>query len=367
MTLVIKKQLQQLAHRRIVLDDQDVYRRTTRSPASRPVPAPGRPRLGPPQRHLDGEDRARAQTGADIDLVAEQVGKALHDGETQAEALAALARGIVELMEFFEDRLELQFRNAGAGVPDLDAELVAAPSAAEQDLAVAGIFHRIRQQIADDLLEQPRIAAHSQAARDHAPVEAIGRCVIRELGPQLVEQALDRKICDRRGDDSRFELVDVEQLVQHARHSAHRVVEPAHELERCLVVNALLQHPLQQGDGLQGLPQIMTGGGQKARLSQVGPFRLRLGGLQRLALAPGLGDVVDRHQDLPPRRGLLSQHPRAHQERPPSHAWQIEIDLMIVDGGAFRLDGGQKVAQRGYIKMSAGTREVSSDDLRGLD
>ena len=40
---------------------------------------------------------------------------------------------------------------------------------------------------------------------------------------------------------------------------------------------------------------------------------------------------------------------------------------MIVDGGASGLDGGQKVAQRGHIEMSAGSREVSSDDVRGLD
>ena len=71
--------------------------------------------------------------------------------------------------------------------------------------------------------------------------------------------------------------------------------------QRCFIVNALFQHPLQQADGLQGLAQIVTGGSEKARLADIGPFRLGFGGLQRLALAPRLGDVNDRHQDLPPR------------------------------------------------------------------
>ena len=105
--------------------------------------------------------------------MSEQVGKALHDGKTETEALASFACGIVELMEFLEDRLELQFRDAGAGVPDLDAELVAAASAAEQDLAVGRVLHRVRQQIADDLLEKTRIAAYGEPARHHAPVETV--------------------------------------------------------------------------------------------------------------------------------------------------------------------------------------------------
>ena len=51
----------------------------------------------------------------------------------------------------------------------------------------------------------------------------------------------------------------------------------------------------------QGMPQIMTGGSEKARFADVGPFRFRLRGLQCFALALDLGDVIDRHQDLPPR------------------------------------------------------------------
>ena len=84
----------------------------------------------------------------------EQVGKALHNGETETEALASFPRGIVELMEFFKDRLKLQLRDAGAGIPDLDAELVAASPAAKEELALGGVLHRVRQQIADDLLEK---------------------------------------------------------------------------------------------------------------------------------------------------------------------------------------------------------------------
>ena len=49
-------------------------------------------RIPSEERNLDGEDRALARTGPDIDSVAQQVCQALDDGETEAEALAALAR-----------------------------------------------------------------------------------------------------------------------------------------------------------------------------------------------------------------------------------------------------------------------------------
>ena len=85
--------------------------------------------------------------------MAQQIRQALHDGETEAEATAALAARIVELMELRENRMKLLFGNADAGVPDLDAQLVAAPPATEQDLAALGVFHRVREQVADHLLQ----------------------------------------------------------------------------------------------------------------------------------------------------------------------------------------------------------------------
>jgi hypothetical protein len=101
--------------------------------------------------------------------VPEKVGKALHDRKTQAETLASFSCGIVELMKFFKDCLKLQFRDAGAGVPNLDAQLVAASSAAKEEFAFGSVLHGVRQQIAHDLLEKTGIAAYGKTAVDHTP------------------------------------------------------------------------------------------------------------------------------------------------------------------------------------------------------
>ena len=111
------------------------------------------------------------------------------------------------------------------------------------------------------------------------------RRVIGELGAQLLEHRVDRKIDHLSADDPRLELVDVEQRVQHARHGAHGLVEPADQPQGGLVLDLLRQILLQQADRLQRLAQIMAGGGEEPRLAEIGLLGLPLGGLQRFRYA----------------------------------------------------------------------------------
>src|ERR1700733_14294230 len=119
--------------------------------------------VGPADRHLDRKYRALARTRPDVDRMAQQIGQTLHDRKTETDAFAAFARRIVELMELLENRRELLGRDANASVPHFEAQLVAAAPTPKQDLARFGVFDRVRDQVADHLCEQSRIAAHTQA------------------------------------------------------------------------------------------------------------------------------------------------------------------------------------------------------------
>src|SRR4029450_10025274 len=111
----------------------------------------------------------------------------------------------------------------------------------------------------------------------------------------------------------------------------------------------------------------MAGGCEKARLANIGPFRLGFRSLQRFALTLGGGDVEGRHQGLGRRWWLLSEHASAHQERSPSQARQFELDFMIIDCGALHLDRGQEFAEGGHIQMISSSHEMSPDEVLGLD
>src|SRR5438445_9052254 len=160
-SLSLEQYREHLAYLGIVFDDQD---RAGGARDRHPLRSAWQPLLVLSERHLYGEDRPAVRPGADIDGVAQEIANALHDGKTQAETAVALAGWVVELMEFLEDRLQLSRGNAYPGVPHLDAQLVAAPAGAAQDLASLGIFYGVRQQVSERLLEQPRIATHVQSA-----------------------------------------------------------------------------------------------------------------------------------------------------------------------------------------------------------
>src|SRR5260370_17250090 len=109
-------------------------------------------------------------------------------------------------MELAENRCEFLFGNADPGVPDLETQLVAAPPAAEQDLALIRVFHRVREQVADHLLEQAGIAAHAEAARADAPGEAMRCCVKAGLRSQMLEHCLRQEIHPLSADETRLHL-----------------------------------------------------------------------------------------------------------------------------------------------------------------
>src|ERR1035437_5365430 len=100
--------------------------------------------------------------------MAQQVRQSLHDEKTESEAAASFAHRVVDLMVLFEDCVNFLAGDADSGVPDLNAHHSLVSTAAEQYFAGLRIFQRIREQVADHLLEQARIAVYPKAARHRA-------------------------------------------------------------------------------------------------------------------------------------------------------------------------------------------------------
>src|SRR3546814_17044947 len=86
------------------------------------------------------------------------------------------------------------FGNADADSPDFDPQHVAAAPATEQDLAPNGVLQRVGKQIAQHLLQEPRVTTYGQAARNSAPAELLGDRHASDVMAHPVEQVGDRTI-----------------------------------------------------------------------------------------------------------------------------------------------------------------------------
>ena len=121
-SLFVQEQLEMLSNFRVVFNDQDrssARRRlrgcVVRAARERSSGAEGSP-LGV-ERDLDREYRPLSVQRAHPDRMAEQFAQAFDDREPQAQTLAPLAGGVVHLMVFFEDRLQLRLRGCRSRCP----------------------------------------------------------------------------------------------------------------------------------------------------------------------------------------------------------------------------------------------------------
>ena len=138
--------------------------------------------------------------------------------------------------------------------------------------------------------------------------------MVRKFIPQPVKQITDREIDELRVYRPGFQLIDVEQRVEHARHSGGRLIETRDERQGLFLL-AVLDLPCQdtshQTEGLQRLPEVVACGGEKAGLGDIGLLSFPPGGLQRIGGASAFGDIGKGDDDAldPVILGAVGQYP----------------------------------------------------------
>ncbi len=95
-------------------------------------------------------------------------------------------------------------------INNLDAEAVGVALGTEGDAARAGVFDRVRYEVAQDLLDEGGIAVNALGAASDLQPQSLAGGNTHELVLDLVEELFDRKIGPLRFDGARFELADVE-------------------------------------------------------------------------------------------------------------------------------------------------------------
>ena len=161
-------------------------------------------------------------------------------------------------------------------------------TAPDQHLAAMSIFERVRDQIADHLLEQTPIALNGQRAGDHAQREAGRLRMIGQFIPQAIKQFIHADRDDFGLNGAHFNLVDVEERIQHPGHGVQSFVDASDQFLRLRPDHILGEQALKQGKRLQWLAQIMACRCEKARFGDARQFRLSLSGARALLPCPAV-------------------------------------------------------------------------------
>src|SRR5215472_12820744 len=98
--------------------------------------------------------------------VAEHSGDAVGNRKTKPEPALADLGG--ETLKLHKNIAEVLFWDAGSGVPNLDAQVWTAASAADKDATAFSVAQCIRQKVLNDPAQQRGVAAHS-GCRMHQP------------------------------------------------------------------------------------------------------------------------------------------------------------------------------------------------------
>lgn len=223
--------------------------------------------------------------------MAEEFGKTANDGQTEAEALAAITLGIADLVELVEDLFGLLRRDADAGVPYLDAPMLPVPPHPDQDAAGLGIADGVVDQVAQYPFEQQCIAACQRFAPANTQIQALRLCLGLEIDAQALQQGVQGEGFDLRADRPGIDLGDVEQFVEQRLERIHRGIDAADHVAHFFIMRLVGQRRGEEPHRMQGLAQVMAGGGKELRL---GPTR-QFGRIARLLQLRILDGKLLRH------------------------------------------------------------------------
>src|SRR5262249_25146959 len=142
-------------------------------------------------------------------------GQSLHDGEPQPQAPRAVPFRVADLVEFLKDQLVLVGGDAATGVPHLDAQPSAA-TASNNDASIVGIADRVGYEIAQEALEQDRVAVDRHRARDEAQLDVLALQLGRRLAADPFHKRLNAKRAQVDLNDARVEPRNVEKRREQA-------------------------------------------------------------------------------------------------------------------------------------------------------
>ncbi len=226
------------------------------------------------ERHVDAEAGALADARAQHQRMAQQVGRAPHDGQAEPQSLVGVSLRIVELDQFIENGLLVLGRDSRSGIPDFDTRVVGAAPARDEDAASCGVAHRIADQVEQDAVEQGGVGQQPAVREAAAQRQALRGGAFGEAVDDPADGLRGMHRPGFHADDLAVEPRVVEQRREETLQVGHGVAEtPQLRMQRG-VRGIALEARDEQAERLDRLAQVVAGRGEEAAA--------RLGGLRGL-------------------------------------------------------------------------------------
>ena len=264
---------------------------------------------------MQREAAAAAGSALQAQAQPQQGDQTAHDGQAQAQALAAVARQVADLEELLEHALVQRLVDTGSAVDHAERDGLAVAPQAQQHLAALRELERIAQQVLQHAAQQGLVATHLPGAAAALQLAVKAQAALPGLRLVGLDQRLHEALqIDDLGvglHGAGVELRYLEQAVEQALALGQRAAQAVGHPRQGLVLAQARQrldggHVVRQRG--ERLAQVVAGGGEEARA--------RLGGLLgALALALQVlveTDQVELHQTLVAH--VVDEHPHQQQE-----------------------------------------------------
>ena len=123
-------------------------------------------------RYRHRKHAAATRPGAQADRMPQQVGDAIHDRQAQTGAACAQLVGGRQAPEFLIDLALLLRGDAQPAVPDLDTDLIATATTAQQHAAAFGVADRVADEVLQDAAQQGFIGPQAAVGDRHAQAQS---------------------------------------------------------------------------------------------------------------------------------------------------------------------------------------------------
>ena len=195
-----------------------------------------------------------------------------HDRKSQAQAFAAVALEIIDLIELLEHAFAVALRDPAAGVPDLDAQAGSA-TAADQDSAAIGVTHGVGDDVA-----QIRSSSTGSETTKAEQGQRVRRRPLRCASPanssqNPFEQRADREGSGVRLDHAGVQLGDVQQRIEQAVHRSDGAFDLFHQPPHLVGHRMAGEGADKHAERMDRLAKVVARGCEKPRLRQIGFLR----------------------------------------------------------------------------------------------